>query len=335
MKKSIQTSLKDKASSTSRDVVGLEIGAKLAQGTPVVRMHITKQQTELLAAGFVKLDDYIPLSAETAEMQIPHWSLPKEFQASKAAIAVTSPLATLRQTVASERDSETAVKLRTRALKTDKNHPPIVSSMPDFVAAWLAGRFQEGHRPTTRSIQTSMTAALNCFLTGPVMQNNDKTALVVFCHQKHSSIVVFFEGNLMLYREHPIGYVTLRESISAKMNIDLEIVDSIMDDPAIDISSIIEPSLSSLFRQVDISADYLLRRQNCAIHDFYLYGVPSGVKHWTTTFQKFTRKSIFHLHPFGGISCANKRLRLPDSFEKDAPLFMSAIGAARALLEDL
>ena len=335
MKPNIQTTLRNRTSTVSRDVVGLEVGAALPQGVPVVRLHVTKRQTELLAAGFVKLDDTLPDASSALNPDITTWSLPKEFQASKAAIAVTSPAAILRQTSDAGESDRADSKYRKVSITTDKQHPPLVASIPDYLAAWLATRFPEGRRPTTRSIQPSMSAALNCFMCGPVMQNTDKPALTVFCFKHQSSIPVFYEGRLVLYREHPIGYMSIMEAIGRKMCVNTEMVDTLMSDPVVDISPIIEPLLSNLFRQVDISADYLSRRKNCVINDFYIYGIPTGVKHWTGTFQKVTGRPLHHLHPFGGISCSHKRLLLPESFEKDAPLFMSAIGAARALLEDI
>ena len=335
MKSTIQTIWKNKAGATIKDVVGLEIGAGHPQGVPAVRLHLTNNQTELLAAGFIKLDDTLPLTPESIADPSPTWVLPREFQAPKAAIAVTSPMAILRQTSDTGNRDERSLSLREASLKTDSNHPPIVSTMPDFLASWVAGRFPQGHRPTTRSIQTSLTAAINCFTNGPVPQESDKPSIAVFCFKHHSSITAFFDGNLVLYREHPIGYMTIKEEIGKSMSMDLEMVDTLMDDPVVDISSIIEAPLNTLFRQIDISADYLSRRKNCIINDFYVYGLPCGVNHWTTTFKKMIKKPLHHLHPFGGISCSNKKLLLPDSFEQDAPLFTTAIGAARALLEDL
>lgn len=334
MKQKIQTTFGNRASTVSRDVVGLEVGANLPQGVPAVRIHIHKRHTELLAAGFIKLDDTLPLSPEDSGITA-SWSLPRQFQASKAAIAVTSPMAILRQTSDTGERDESGLTLRRASLKTDSHHPPVVATMPDFLASWVAERFPQGHRPTTRSIQTSLTAAINCFMTGPVAQESNNPAITVLCFKHHSSITAFFDGNLVLYREHPIGYMTIKEEIGKSMSMDLEMVDTIMDDPVVDISSIIEPPLNALFRQVDISADYLSRRKQCTIDDFYIYGLPNGVKHWTATFKKMIKKPLHHLHPFGGISCSNKKLLLPDSFEKDAPLFTTAIGAARALLEDL
>lgn len=331
----IPTIGKTKASATSKDVVGLEIGAGLTQGVPIVRLRVSKQQTELLAAGFIKLDDRLPDSPAALSNNTALWSLPKPFQASKAAVAVTSLLATLRQSSDTGESDRHEPKLRKASQATDSEHPPVIASMPDFLAAWVAERFPEGRRPTTRSIQVSPAAALNCFLTGPIPQSSGRPALVVFCYQRYSSITLFFEGALMLYREHPVGYMTVKESISTKMNMDIDMVDSLMNDTVVDVSSVTEPVLNTLFRQVEISADYLARRKNCTVTDFYIYGLPSGVNHWTTAFKKFVKQPLHHLHPFGGISCNYKRLLLPDSFEKNAPLFMTAIGAARALLEDL
>jgi len=338
----IQDTLKNRTSSTSRDVVGIEIGANLPQGAPAVRLHIVKKQVELLAAGFVELDQTMPGSAaDLEEIPTKFWHLPKAFQASKAAIAITSKNAQLRQTSDTGEKDDSRLVLRKASLKTDPQHPPLVASMPDYLAAWAASKFPEGHRPTVRSIQTSLSAALNCFLCGPVTLSSGTPAIVVLCFRHHSSIIAFYqnpvlnENRLVLYREHPIGYMTIKEAISAKMGIDVTVAETMMDDSVVDITPIINPLLNSLFRQVDISSDYLARHKNCPVDNFYIYGLPFGVSHWLTTFKQLIHKPLHHLHPFGGICCNNKRLLLPDNFEKTAPLFMSAIGAARALLEDL
>ncbi|MFO7937626.1 MAG: hypothetical protein R6V06_08485 [Kiritimatiellia bacterium] len=334
MENNIKTILKDKTETTVKDVVGLEIGSGHNQGVPAVRLRTNRGKTELLAAGFVNLDDKLPQNPEALDKPSGSWSLPKEFHAPKAAVAVTSPAAILRQTSETNSKGEEKLTHRRAFMETDKDYPPLLSSMPDFLAAWVAQRFPEGHRPTTRSIQTSSAAAINCFLTGPVPQENPGAAITVFCFKNYSSIVAFFKGNLVLYREHPVGYMTIKEEISKSMNIDIAMVDSLIDDSVIDISSIITPPLNALFRQVDISSDYISRRKNCPIENFYIYGLPGGVKHWTKTFRNLIKKPLHHLHPFGGISCSSRKLHLPESFERDAPLFTTAVGAAKALLED-
>jgi hypothetical protein len=334
MNLNIETIFKKRRAATTRDVVGLELGAGLPQGVPMVRLQTKRRKVELMAAGFVKLDDTLPVSPETASRLTGCWSLPKPFQAHKAAIAVTSPLTTLRQTSSSGAKEDAETLTRKVSVTTDRQHPPLVSFMPDFLASWCATRFPEGRRPTARSIQTSTSSALNCFLTGPVSLSSNNPAIAIFCFGYHSSIAAFYEGRLLLYREHPVGYLTVQEAVCKKMGIDPEIADTMMNDHVVDISTVTEPILSTLCRQADISADYLSRRKNCVVNAFYVYGIPSGVKQWTTAFLSTVGKPLNHLHPFGGIACSHRHLSLPESFEKDAPLFMSAIGAARALLED-
>jgi len=327
--------LKKRGSAGPKDVVALEIGADLAQGIPVVRLDIAKKQTRLLAAGFVKFDDRLPTTPEEAAKSDVYWSLPKQFQASKAAIAVTSPFAILRQTSDVGEADKSSAKMRKVSAVTDRQHPPLIATMPDFMAAWIAARFPQGRRPTTRSIQTSMSAAINCFCSGPVPQSSDNPAIVVFCFKSYSAIAAFFENRLILYREHPIGYQNIRYAICREMRIDSEMAETLLNDPVVDLSAALTPVLTPLFRQVDISADYVSRRKNCEINHFHIYGISSGIKYWSNMFVKVVGKPLNHLHPFGGILCNRKKLSLPESFDKDAPLFTSAIGAARALLEDL
>ena len=73
------------------DVVGIEIGAGLAEGAPAVRLHRSPEGVlRIVAAGFVPVvSDIESIRAMPAEMRGP-WSLPPAFRAPAAALAVTA-----------------------------------------------------------------------------------------------------------------------------------------------------------------------------------------------------------------------------------------------------
>ena len=318
------------------DVVGLELGAKYAQGVPAVRLQKKDGKTELVAAGFLDLPGELPQhSTQTGEA--PVWHLPRPFQAQYAALAITSPLAFLRHASGHGDDApenrQFAYRTVSRVIAPEL--PPLSAGIPEFQAEWAVRLLPEGHQPTACSLQVSPAAAINTFLTTPLFDSLSGTAVVLFVFSGHTSLAAFHESRLVLYREHPIGYGHLREAVSSQMRIDPALADSILEDTLIDPTPMIEPVLRALFRQVEISHDYLTRRRNCQTQNFFVCGLPAGAKYWTTIFSRMLTLTLVPFQPFEGIELAARKSSLPADFAANTPFLMTALGAARAVLEDV
>ena len=333
------TALKVRFSAQSKpftDVVGLEVGAAFAQGVPAVRLRKREGKTELMAAGFLLLPGELPQSPEHAN-HAPVWKLPRAFQAQHAALAITSPLAFLRHASVTD-DDETgnkqfAYRTTNRALASEL--PPLAAGIPEFQAEWATRLLPEGHPPTACSLQVSPAAAINAFLTSSRCAALTETAVVLFVFPGFTSLVAFNESQLVLYREHPVGYGHIREAIGAQMRIDPSLADSILEDTFIDPIPMVEPVLQTLFRQVEISCDYLSRRRNCQTQNIFVCGLPSGAKHWATVFSQMLNLTLVPFLPFEGLERAPRATGVPDDLAALAPFLTTALGAARAVLEDL
>ena len=333
------TALKVRFSAQSKpftDVVGLEVGAAYVQGVPAVRLRKRNGKTELMAAGFLTLPGALPQKPDL-EDDVPVWSLPRPFQAQYAALAVTSPLAFLRH-AAGSLDDEEANKLlafRTASRQFAPELPPLSAGIPKFQATWAARLLPEGHQPTTCSLQISPAAAINTFLAAPLFTSVAGTAVVLFVFPGYTSLAAFHESRLVLYREHPIGYAHVREAVCSHMRIDPSLADSILEDTFIDPIPMVEPVLRTLFRQVEISYDYLTRRKNCQTQNFFICGLPSGAKHWTSVFSRMLNLTLVPFLPFEGLERAAPSSCLPENLSAIAPFLTTALGAARAVLEDV
>jgi len=324
---------------TYTDIVGLELGADTAAGVPAVRLRKREGQTELLAAGFLNLPGKLPETPGPDGAKRTIWSLPREFQAPHAALAVSSSFAFLRHSTGAVDDATEKKQFayRQASLITAPDLPPFVIGLPEFQSVWAAQLLPEGCRPTACSLQVSAAAALSGFMATPSFASTGGNAVVLVVFPEHTALAAFQETRLVLYREHPVGTRHLQNAISAQMGIEVALADTVLEDNLIDPLPIIDPVLRPLFRQVEISADYLLRRRNCPVEHFFTCGLAAGSRYWAKVFAHMMNQSLTFCSPLDGIQTVEKPSGLPK--EKDlagvAPFLMSAIGAARAVLEDV
>jgi len=321
------------------DIVGLELGAGLAEGVPAVRLRKREGETELLAAGFLKLPGTLPGTPEAVQSSGPlSWSLPHAFQAPYAALAVTSKSAFLRHSsgAGDEAPEKKQFTYRQVSRVIAPDQPPFVVGLPEFQAAWAARLLPEGRRPTACSLQIATAAAISGFIASPSFVGKAaSSAVTLFVFPDYTALAAFQDARLVLYREHPVGYGHLRSAISSQMRIDLALADAVLEDTLIDPTPIIEPVLRPLFRQVEISADYLLRRRNCPVQNFFVCGLTAGSRFWSTVFSHMMNQPLTSPPPLEGIKVAAHAASLPKDLNAAAPLLMAAAGAARAVLEDV
>jgi len=320
------------------DIVGLEVGAGLAEGVPAVRLRKRDGKIELLAADFLKLPGVLPETEQDAQNKPATWSLPSPFQAPHAALAVSSKQGFLRHASDSggEPPDKRLTSFRTTSRLSSPDLPPLEAGLPEFQAAWTARLLPEGRRPTACSIQIASAAALNGLVTAPVFAAASGTATVLFVFPGHTSLAAFQDSRLVLYREHPVGYVHLRSAVSTQMGIDITLADSVLDDTLIDPTPIIEPVLRPLFRQVEISADYLSRRRNCKADHFFICGLPSGTRYWSSVFSHMMNRPLAVCPLFDGIERPARQKQYTAAITTaNEQLLMTAYGAARAVLEDV
>ena len=318
------------------DIVGLELGANNLAGIPAVRLRKREGKTELLAVGFLNLPGLLPETDSPALSTPENWTLPHPFRAPYAALAITSKSAFLRHAtgVGSEDDKKQSDFRRvSRIIAPDL--PALVAGLPEFQAAWAARLLPEGKSPTACSLQLSSAAAMSGFTASPVFTSVAGTAVALFVFPDYTALASFHESKLVLYREHPVGYAHLRMAVSTQMRIEPSLADSLLEDTLIDPTPMIEPVLRPLFRQVEISSDYLQRRRNCQVNHFFVCGLPSGSKYWSAIFSQMINLPLTPFSPFDGLEKATRMTRTQGFSDLSFPFMMAASGAARAVLEDV
>lgn len=324
-----------KSHSPLSDVVGIELGANLSSGTPAVRLKRRADGViEIVAAGFLPFDSTPPESADKVPEGV-SWMLPKSFGAISAALAITSEEALLRQSSGSE--DALADKDRSRyriVLRPDENDSlSFVAAVPEYMACWAARLLPESRRPTACSIQVSDLARMNAFAVSEAFRQTNGTALLLLVGLKSTALVIFNEYKPLLYRKHSIGSEDVLDAVSRSMNLDRSMAEKILNDTLIDPTSVLEPVLSPLFRQAELSTDYAVRKNGCFIEKFFLCGLTTGAQYWADIFKRKTGGEILPCNPAEDFPRAEGAL-LHEAFETCSASFIPAIGAAVAVLED-
>ena len=117
------------------DVVGVELGSGDPRGCPAVRLLRKKDRFQLYAAGFVKPPDgEIPQAWEELSKQAT-WSLPVDYQAPGAAIAVSTADMFLRQTTPDALTADSAAAPKIALEQPGKKKLGLKTQKPDVPAA--------------------------------------------------------------------------------------------------------------------------------------------------------------------------------------------------------
>ena len=329
------------------DVVGVELGAGDVRGCPAVRLVHRKGVWSVRALGFVSPPkDSLPDSWKGLNRQ-PTRSLPADFAAPSAALAVASSSQVVRQTtVESLSDGgakQTALGvplshdgLRFRLEPLGEASSVLESGLPEYQVLWLSRLFPEGKRPTACSVQTSVAAMLAALSEQPDFKADGGTAAALFVTHSSVYFVGFREGLPVLFREFPGlgGLRTIRETLKTGLGLGEErILDEMLDDTLVDPTPILGPVVNPILRQLELSLDYLVNRLGISVSRVFLMGLTSGAQHWSRMAESMLNVRLAAPDLFAGVELSAKFDRGVEPLLKRSHMFLAAFGAARAAME--
>ncbi len=319
------------------DVVGIEVGAGLAEGAPAVRLHRSPEGfLRIVAAGFVPVvSDIESIRAMPAEMRGP-WSLPPAFRAPAAALAVTAPDALVRQSDSVEDATADfdASTLRTKASATGKKGSlPFVAFMPEELARRVARLLPEGRKPTAVSIQVSPLARVNAFAASPALSAAGGTAVLVQIASNTTTIALFAKGAVALYRELSVGEEDSLHAVAGPMNVDNATAKELLEGGLVDPGPFLGPLVMPIFRQAELSTDWVLRRNGLVVEKFFVAGPPALAPHWAAIFRDQTGREATTCDPIADFP-QEEGANLPPDFDKVSGRFAAALGAAAAAMQE-
>ena len=335
--KSPKAAGKAKRKAVPDDVVGIEVGAGLAEGAPAVRLRRSPEGfLRIVAAGFVPVvSDIESILAMPADMRGP-WSLPPAFRAPAAALAVTAPDALVRQSDSVEDATADfdAATLRTKASSDGKKGSlPFVAFMPEELARRVARLLPEGHRPTAVSIQVSPLARVNAFAASPALGAAGGTAVLIQIAANATTIALFARGAVALYRELSVGEEDSLHAVAGPMNVDNATAKELLEGGLVDPAPFLGPLLMPIFRQAELSTDWVLRRNGLVVEKFFVAGPPALAPHWAAIFRDQTGRDAATCEPVSDFP-QEEGASLPPDFDKVSGRFAAAIGAAAAALQE-
>lgn len=321
------------------DVVGIELGTNDSRGCPAVRLTRKGTTISVVAVGFIPdVGQTLPKSWEEASAAV-SWNIKGCFQASHAAFAVNSDQMFLRllaqSAVDDSDDAHAEAGIRKVSQVVNQEQVRLEAGLPEFQVLWLSRLLPEGRRPTACSVQVAPSAALNAILSQPKFVEAGGTACVLYVFKQMTVLVAYQGKALMLYREYPLGYQQIAEAMTRQLGLDASLVDEMLDDTVIDVMPVLEPLLKPLFRQVEISADYLQRRHQCQLSQFFVCGLPAGAGYWAQLFQTILGRTLLCEPLFGGLTVApHHATDIVETVRSQEQVWLAAYGAARAVLED-
>ena len=332
--------------SAPTDVVGIELGAGDSRGCPAVRLVRRKEKWTVRAIGFVPPPTGdLPTSWQGLDQQ-PAWTIPAPFTASAAALAVNSFDAVVRQTTLESLPVEDGKApmpgvpvshdgIRFAIAPLDEASFVLESGLPEYQALWLSRLLPEGRRPTACSVQTVPTAMLAALATQPELQANDGNAAALLVTESSIYFVGFRNGALVLFREFPGvgGAAKIREALKAGFGMEDKMLDEVLNDTLIDSSPILVPIVNPIFRQLELSLDYLKSRLNLSVDKVLMMGLPCGANHWCRMAEDSLSLQLVAPDVFAGVELTVGFDPTSEALLKKSGVFMAAFGAARAAME--
>ena len=210
------------------------------------------------------------------------------------------------------------------------------AGLPEYQVLWLSRLLPEGHRPTACSVQVAPAALLASLLEQPDFVAAEGTAMAVFVTRTSIYFAGYRKGSLLLFRECPgaLGYEVMRELVKSGLSVTDDLVDSILENSLIDPRPALEPLVSPVLQQLQLSLDYLAQRYDVHVDRVFLMGLSAGARYWSSFAEETIGMPFVSPGVFEGFSNLAKGVQLPDDLTpSSSQAYLAALGAARAAME--
>ncbi|MBR1587856.1 MAG: hypothetical protein IJ658_05985 [Kiritimatiellae bacterium] len=210
------------------------------------------------------------------------------------------------------------------------------AGLPEYQVLWLSRLLPEGRRPTACSVQVEPAALLASLLQQPDFVAADGTAVVVFVTRTSIYFAAYRGGALLLFRECPgaLGYEVMRELVKSGLSVTDDLVESILENSLIDPRPALEPLVSPVLQQLQISLDFLSQRYDVHVDRVFLMGLSAGARYWSSFAKETIGIPFVSPGAFEGFGDLARGAQLPDDLTPgSSQIYLAALGAARAAME--
>jgi Tfp pilus assembly PilM family ATPase len=309
-----------------------------------VRLKRTGSGITLLAA------DLFPrqaIPAPDGELVLPQpLQVPKALRALHAAIAVSSPQATIRllsvpagaeslqnlnfnDLLGIAEGAESRISYEVLATE-GREQSVLAAALPEKQARWAVAMLPHGV-PAPCSLQAGGAAVLNCFARELTAHHGDVPSIFVHVGTDATDVAAYYKGKLALYRPCPMGSASIVKTVRDRFGIEEELVPGVLEDDLIDASQPIAAAIEPFLRQLVLAREFVERKRSCRIEKVLLCGALMGAKHWTAHIVKTLGLTPEVWNPLATLPCPADALT--ERVKGMEGRFATAVGAALAVLE--
>ena len=326
------------------DIVGIDLFTDDARGCPAVRLIEKKGELRLAAVGFVPSPvDSLPTSWEAASKSCT-WSLPSSFQASSAALAVTSKDMTYTQTTAESFRfdisagvpvSQEGVRHVMKPMEAAEGFV-MQATLPEYQVLWLSRLLPEGRRPTATSIQVRPAALSASILRQSAFKEDNGAALALFVSAHEIHVAGYKGGDIVLWRKCRgiAGWEGMRLALKKGLGLEDDMIASVLDDTLIDPRPVLDPIAAPIMNELAVSRDYLVGKLGVEPKRILALGLAAGERYWNAIAEDRLHLNLIAPNPFDGLVTSEKTFVGDGAATEGAGAapFLGALGAALAAI---
>ncbi len=198
-------------------------------------------------------------------------------------------------------------------------------ALPEDEAQATLARLAVGP-PAPTSLEYPSLAALHAFERGVGARHAQEAVGVLDAGSRFTHLFLFLHGRLALARRFEAGGANVLERVRSQMDLDEATALNVLSTGAIDLSAVYHEALSSVFKQLAISRDFVERREHCRVARLYLAGGLSISTYWEQTVSEATGVPCTVWNPMEGLTEVGGEFPVP--WRGQEPRFAAALGAA-------
>ena len=126
----------------------------------------------------------------------------------------------------------------------------------------------------------------------------------------------------------------MRELVKSGLSVTDDLVESILENSLIDPRPALEPLVSPVLQQLQISLDFLSQRYDVHVDRVFLMGLSAGARYWSSFAKETIGIPFVSPGAFEGFGDLARGAQLPDDLTPgSSQIYLAALGAARAAME--
>lgn len=317
-----------------REVAGVDLGAS---ATKAVLVRKTKEGLEVTDARILP-----PLKPGDGPGK-KRLGMPSGWKCRYAALAVSPRRATIRYVTLHGRQDvharletelqshlsiEEDIRVAYRVVphhRRESETNVLIAGLPEAYAQAVLSLVSAGI-PAAASLEISGVVSVGAFMDWGPLGTEEGAVGFLECGASSTVLALFNRRNLCLMRKLPLGGDVLVESIVARMQIDRDTAEKMLQDGSFDISPLVGAMMTDFLQQLKISCEFVERREETRVGRFFLSGGLVLAPYLRGHLESELRRKVVLWNPFQGLGTGGGDWQ--EGIAGQEPRFSAALGAA-------